>query len=154
VFPRIEVKSLLLKTSEDELILKLKDENDNNVVCKNYNDYYVLIRDNSYFISPKENVLLRYGEIENEHFNLPTFELAYSLSNASLSLYLDALEVSKTNAFPKVSYTLEVSALNETFIEEAYKVLNRIVSINDSDLKLDNVYGYISEIELNLDSPW
>ena len=151
VFPRIEVKSLLLKTSEDELILKLKDDK---VVCKNYNDYYVLIRDNSYFISPKENILLRYGKIEKGYFELPTFELAYSLSNASLSLYLDALEVSKTNAFPKVSYTLKVSALNESFIGEAYKVLNRIVSINDSNLKLDNVYGYISEIELDLDSPW
>ena len=44
--------------------------------------------------------------------------------------------------------------MNENFIKYAYQNLNRIVSINDSELKFDDVQGYISELELNLENPW
>ena len=44
--------------------------------------------------------------------------------------------------------------MNKSFIETAYKNLNRIVSINDTDLKFEDVQGYISELDLNLDNPW
>lgn len=143
VYPRLKVNSLLLKTSEDELIIHCKDK-----LLKNYSDYSILIREASYFITLKNKVI-----IEGENIN-KTFNVAYALSNASLSLYLDALEVSKTNAFPQVSYKIEVSALNEKFICYAYKYLNRIVSINDSELKFEDVQGYISELDLDLDNPW
>jgi len=36
----------------------------------------------------------------------------------------------------------------------AYNMLGTLVHINDVDLKFENVMGYISEIELNLDKPW
>ena len=83
-----------------------------------------------------------------------TFNVSYSMSNAALALYLDALEVSKTNSMPQVSYSVGVSALNKKLIKTLYRDLNRIVTINDSELKFENVEGYISEIDLNLDQPW
>ena len=143
VYPRLKVNSLLLKTSEDELIIHYKDE-----LLNNYYDYSILIREENYFITLKNKIMLQDANLNK------TFDIAYALSNAALSLYLDALEVSKTNAFPQVSYTIEVSALNKDFIQYAYKNLNRIVSINDIELKFEDVQGYISELDLDLDNPW
>lgn len=144
VYPRIKIDSLLLKTSEDELIIKYKDE-----ALKNYYDYSVLIRQESYFITLKNNLILKDGLIKGK-----IFDISYSISNAALSLYLDSLEVSKTNSAPQVSYKVEVSGLNKNFIRTAYNNLNRIVNINDFDLKFENVQGYISELDLSLDNPW
>lgn len=143
VFPRLKADSLLLKTSEDELIIKYQDE-----VLRNYYDYYILMRKDNYYITLKDKIMLLNADIQK------TFNVAYTISNTSLALYLDALEVSKTNSIPQVSYSVAVSALNKKLIKTLYKNLNRIVSINDNDLKFENVEGYISEIELNLDSPW
>lgn len=141
VYPRIKVNTLLLKTFET--VIKYNQE-----VLENYYDYSILIRDENYYITPKTSIMLKDGNIDK------SFDIAYTISNAATSLYLDALEVSKTNAFPQVSYTLEVSAMNKTFIKTAYKNLNRIVSINDTDLKFEDAQGYISELDLNLDNPW
>ena len=82
------------------------------------------------------------------------FDLTYELSSASLNIYLDALEVAKTNSMPQVSYTIDVSAWKETFIKTLYKKLNCVVIINDAELKFEEVQGYISEVELNLNNPW
>ena len=144
VFPRLKIASLGLKTSEDELIIKYGNE-----TLRNYYDYSVLVRGENHYITLKNELMLRGGIINGKKFNV-----AYAISNASLSLYLDALEVSKTNAFPQVSYELEISALNRDFIDVIYQHLNRVVSITDTDLKLDDVHGYISEIELDLENPW
>ena len=143
VYPRLKVDTLFLKTSEDELIIHYE-----NKLLKNYYDYSILIRDENYLITLKNKIMLLNANLYK------TFNIAYAISNASLSLYLDALEVSKTNAFPQVSYTLEISALNKKFIQYAYKNLNQIVTINDAELKFENVQGYISELELNLENPW
>lgn len=143
VYPRIKSNTLLLKTSEDELIIKYNEE-----VLKNYYDYSILIRDTNYLITLKDIIMLKEGIIEK------TFNITYAISNASLALFLDAVEVAKTNAAPQVSYTLEISAMNRNFIHNAYKNLNRIVGINDSELKFEDVQGYISELDLNLDNPW
>ena len=143
VYPRLKVNTLLLKTSEDELIIKYNEE-----TLRNYYDYSVLIRDDNYFITIKNKVILKDAVIDK------VFDIAYSISNAALSLYLDALEVSKTNAMPQVSYTAEISALNEKFIKFAYRNLNRIIGINDAELKFEDVQGYISELELDLDKYW
>ena len=143
VYPRLKVDSLLLKVSDEELVIKVGKE-----TLKNYYDYFVLIREGNYFITFKEEVMLRGGIIQE------TFDVSYALSNAALSLYLDALEVSKTNAFPQVSYSLDVSAMNTNFIKYIYQKLNYIVNITDNELKFENVQGYISELELDLDNPW
>ena len=47
-----------------------------------------------------------------------------------------------------------MSAYGEWFIREAYNMLARIANINDASLKFENVQGYISELELNLNQPW
>lgn len=152
VFPRIRVKSLFLKIADDELTVKATSKMEGEIVpedyvtLENYYDYYILFRDENYFLSIKEDAMLKN--------NIKQFEISYALSNASLALYLDALEVSKTNAAPQVSYTVDVSGMNESFIRTAYNSLNRIVSINDSDMKFENVMGYISEVDLSLDKPW
>ena len=70
------------------------------------------------------------------------------------SIYLDAVKVAKENAFPKVSYNVELSILNSEFVKTAYNKLNQIVQINDNDLQLEDVNGYISSITLKLDKPW
>lgn len=145
VYPRLQIKSLLLKTSDEELYVKIK----NGRTLEKFYDYSILQgEDEAYYITLKNNVMLEEANVSK------TFEVNYTLSNAALSLYLDALEVSKTNAFPQVSYTVDVSGLNTNFIMYAYQKLNKIVNINDSDLKFQNVQGYISELDLNLDRPW
>jgi len=58
------------------------------------------------------------------------------------------------NSRPKVSYDVELSVLNPDFVHTAYKRLNQIVHINDNDLQLENVSGYISTVTLKLDKPW
>lgn len=142
-YPRLKVNSLLLKTSEEDLIIKY-----NNSTLLKYKDYSILMRNENYFITLKDKIML-YDGILNK-----SFDISYTISNAALSLYLDALEVAKTNASPQVSYTIEVSALNEKFIKYAYQKLNMIVNINDAELKFENVQGYISELELDLENPW
>ena len=143
LFPRIEVNSLLLKTSENDLVIKFAEE-----VLRNYYDYSVLIRDNKYYITLTSEVVIKNG------FFPKTFDIIYTISNATTALFLDSLEVAKTNAIPRVSYSLEVSSMNKKFIHVAYQNLNRIVNINDTELKFENVQGYISQLELNLESPW
>lgn len=143
VFPRIEIKSLLLKDTEDDFRIKY-----NNKAIQKFYDYSLLIRNEAYYATLTSEVVLRDANIYK------TFNISYSLSNAALALYLDALEVSKTNASPQVSYKIDVSALNSSFIKTAYSQLNRVVNINDTELKFDEVQGYISELQLDLDNPW
>lgn len=149
-YPRIEINKANLKTSEDELKISF-----NNVPLTKYYDYSVLIRDRTFYITPDVTFILYYiaksasGTSLSEHFTIN-----YTLSNASLALYLDSLSVLKNNAFPKTSYTISVSALNKELMKYLYNKLNKIVNINDTELKFKNVKGYISEIEMNLDEPW
>ena len=144
IYPRFKIDSLLLKTSDDELIISEK-VGDEITKLKNFYDYSILIRDGAYYITLDNKILLK---------DISSFEISYTLSNASLHLYLDALEVSKINAFPKTSYEVEISAVNKDFIEKAYNYLNRVISINDRELKFNDVQGYISEISLKLNTPW
>lgn len=143
VFPRIEIKTLLLKGSDENFFIKCDNEN-----LEKFYDYSLLVRDEAYYATLTGEIMLKNANLYK------TFEVSYSLSNAALALYLDALEVSKTNAFPQVSYEIDVSALSKDFIKTLYSQLNRVVNINDIELKFDNVRGYISELELNLDEPW
>jgi hypothetical protein len=67
-----------------------------------YNDYSVLVRGDNVYITVKNEHFLSYGTGPQSK----NFKISYALSNASLYLYLDALEVAKTNSVPRVSYTL------------------------------------------------
>ena len=150
VFPRIKFSSLMLKTSADTLFIHYQNE-----LLSNYNDYYILNRtieqrdyQPEYLITLKPEVMLRHAIITG------TVNIAYTLSNASTAIYLDALEIAKENAFPKVSYTITPNVLNEDIVSTLYKRLNWLVMINDVQLKFNNVFGYISKLTLDLDAPW
>lgn len=143
VVPRLEVRSLALKTNAEDFSIKCGNE-----LLEKFYDYYILIKNDKYYITLKNNFIVSNGTMDK------LLDVSFRISNAALSIYLDALEVSKNNAFPQVSYTIDVSARNEVFIKNAYKMLGRVVSINDSDLKFENVHGYISELELELDNFW
>lgn len=143
VYPRIEINSSLVRTSDDAIKLGIADNK-----LEKFYDYYLLYRDNKYYITIKSIPMIKYSGMTED------FLLSYEISTAPLNIYLDALEVAKTNSMPQVSYTVDVSAWKESFIKTLYNKLNCVVMINDADLKFEDVQGYISEVELNLNSPW
>ena len=159
VYPRIFINNLSLNDNTIELSSLI-----NSVVKKwnKYEDYSVLIRDDDYVITFDAETLLYswiHGKVSVEGANIndvfsTKFNARLQISNAELSIYLDAMEVSKTNAYPQASYEIEIAELNEDFIHTAYNRLNQIVHINDWELKFKNVLGYISELTLDLDEPW
>ena len=152
VYPRIQISSGNLKISENELsVLR------NNSLISNYTDYYILSRDskdinNQYqlreYITIRPEAIVRSGQLEG------TYKCNYTISNTSLLIYLDAIQVLKENAYPKVSYTVKPALTNKSFSYIAYKTLNKITHINDYELKFKYVQGYISELNLDLDQPW
>jgi len=78
-----------------------------------------------YAVTVRSEVFLKYG---------PPFMrivMYYVISSANDAIYKDALEVSKENAFPKVSYTLSPHLLIHNRIATLYQQLNSLVLIND-----------------------
>lgn len=140
IYPRIKINSLLLKNAESELALKFDDE-----LINQYADYYVLTREDSYYITIKPEVFFRTADYEKE------IAIQYSISNADTSIYLDAKKIHKENAYPKVSYEVKLAAVNPDFLYKDYDSIGYICNINDEDLLLRNVQGYISEVSLKLD---
>ena len=114
-------------------------------------DYYILFRTNQngkigHYLTIKPEVA-----IFNLHKN---YKFCYALSTAADAIYLDALKVMKENSSPKVSYSITPLLKNIDFIKEVYNKIGQLVHINDIELKFENVQGYISEVNLNLDKPW
>ena len=148
VYPRIRINSLAFKNTPDE-----KSFYYNGVKLEEYEDYSVMsnktleTEKDAFYITFKPCSLLRQK-------NDGVFNFFYTLSNASTAIYLDALQVSQENAYPKVSYELETNIFSQDFMRVAYNKLGTLIHINDSSLKLENARGYISQIELNLDQPW
>lgn len=145
VYPRIAINSTELKTSEDQLSVKYSGEN-----LTNFEDYYILIdsENKKNYITLKPKTLIKYVNFPN------TAQIKFTLSNAALEIYLDAIEVEKESAFPRVSYDLKVDMVREEFVTYLYNLLNRVANINDWELHFENVQGYISKVSLNLDQPW
>ena len=158
VYPRIRIMSTSLKEGDNELKLFL-----NNSLLHNYVDFYILTRNgeeiagdylSSNYITLKPETLFKQGKELSEYSENASIVLNYTISNTSLIMYLDAIQVLKENAYPKVTYTVDPSMTNKNFVHMAYNTLNKIVHINDYELKFDHVQGYISELELDLDHPW
>ena len=145
VYPRIVINSLALKNSSDQLSLIYE-----NTILKNYEDFYVLTRatDTNYYITLKPMVLVRENELAGN------VQINFTLSNADTAIYLDAKEVLKNSAYPQVSYELKIGLVQKNYIKTLDQILNRIVHINDNDLKFENVQGYVSKVVLKLDQPW
>ena len=153
VYPRINCSSLLLKTDSTNLVIKY-----DNQVLESIEDYYIntkyITRFLStgyleYFITLKPETLIKCGYLLNKEVSI-----YYVLSNANTEIYLDALKISKENAKPKVSYSVSIGALSTDLMHDLYRHLAHIVQISDSDLKFENVFGYISNLDLDLDKPW
>ena len=142
-YPRIKINSLALKTSSDNIGLTYNGEK-----LSEFSDYSILNREDAYYITLKPSALIRHG-IVNKSLNF-----FYTLSTAATAIYLDALQVSRENAYPKVSYEIDPNVYGKDFMRTAYNTLANLAHINDSELKFDGVMGYISEVELNLDKPW
>jgi len=114
-------------------------------------DYHLLFRTNQngkigHYLTIKPEVA-----IFNLHKN---YKFCYALSTAADAIYLDALKIMKENSSPKVSYSITPLIKNIDFIREVYNKIGQLVHINDIELKFENVQGYISEVNLNLDKPW
>lgn len=85
---------------------------------------------------------------------LRPIRVTYAISNGGTRTYLDALKVIKENSQPKVTYTVTPNIANSKLIGTLYNRLGQIVGINDTELKFDNVFGYISSVQMDLDKPW
>lgn len=145
-YPRIQINSLKVKISEDQFnISYMKDNEQVNLTM--FEDYSILTDESSYYFTLKPYIVCA------DKLNC-TYKVDYWLSNADTLIYLDALNIAQENAWPKVSYTVNWSAYNNQYTKKFHKLLDRIVHINDSELKFENVYGYISELTLDLDHPW
>lgn len=152
VYPRIKFSSLMLKTAESDLFVHY-----NNVLLEDYKDYYIRNRsaleavnyNPEYYITLKpQTIAMNYGNGARDVM------VHYTLSNANTAIYLDALEVSKENAYPKVAYTIEPNLLDRSRMSTLYNKLSWLVMINDPQLQFRNVFGYISKLTLDLDAPW
>ena len=146
-FPRIAIDSIELNTKSVLLAINKKARTE-------YEDYSILIEEDlattteKYFVNIKPAVLAAEG---SPYFVL---DIDYAISNAAEAIYYDALKVSKENAFPKVSYEVALNMLYPDLIKRIYTLLRRVVYINDVDLLLEDVAGYISKITIDLDHPW
>ena len=170
-WPRFFIKSLKLKKNqngnEPDLMVKCggNSGNDGLTNLKNYEDYYILsgssILDEEYpyefealTIKPQSLILNSLTMVNSVGKLWPYLTLNYTISNADTAIYLDAIQVMKENSQPKVSYTIDLNAVQPELIEHSYNLLGVIAHINDSELKFQNIQGYISEVEIDLDHPW
>ena len=148
-YPRLYFNSLKLKSEELKIYQQARQ-------LKEFEEYYTLQDDRSVGINVKG--IGYYTTIKPEFIyalqDTAPFSVVYSLSNIDVAIYLDALNVMNENSRPKVSYDVELSVLNPEFVHTAYRRLNQIVHINDNDLQLENVSGYISSVTMKLDKPW
>ena len=148
-FPRIRINSLELKNNSDDILISI-----NGQTLTYIEDYSVFMRNDEqdhqykYLISIKPKVLINCALGSQ-----PIIKINYATSNAGEALYLDALKVMKENAYPKVSYNVKLNVLNKNMIRTAYNKLRSIIHINDYELQLDKVSGYISKLTLDLDNP-
>lgn len=144
VYPRFKINSIkMLNNIQD---LKVYQGNKS---LKCYEDYYVNFRDGQYYITIKPERL-----IETGGGVFGNFKINFHLSNAAEAIYLDAINVLRENAFPKVSYNITPALIDRNFIKTSYNSIGQLIHINDPELKFENVMGYISEAELDLDHPW
>lgn len=169
VYPRVFIKSLNIKVDSNSLVLKYQDYNkeneSNNQALQNniytiltpYEDYSILTRSlqEEYVLTIDNNIIIKQGVRRTGPGNIEKRKIItnYIISNANTAIYLDALQVSKENAEPKVSYQVKSNIFNSIYCSMIYNKLGSIIRINDTDLKFKNARGYISGITLDLDLP-
>ena len=167
VYPRIRIESSSLKTDTNSLIISDNGLYNNPVVLTQYADYYINNRveesqyliislDNdtihplvtTYYITIKPEIIAKTSQLNNH-----ILKIMFQLSNYGVAIYRDAKEILKDNSKPKVSYASTIDIFNKDVIKRPSYFLSKIVKINDYELLLDNAWGYISEVTLDLDHP-
>ena len=141
-FPRLIFNTLKIKTGDT---LKLTY---NDTILENYSEYQVFTHQDEYYVTLKPSIFIKYYSS-----NANTLLVNYTISNADDAIYMDAISVEKENAYPKVSYTVELNIFDSDKIKTVYNKLGQIIHINDYELKFKNVQGYISRVEMDLDQP-
>lgn len=68
-------------------------------------------------------------------------------------IYLDAQKILQENSQPKVTYEVTPAIIKPDFYYNLYERMHQLAHINDPELHFENVMGYISEIEMDLDKP-
>lgn len=145
VYPRFFINSNTVKSPETMISIKQEDS-----LLEIYKDFYILYRySRKPYITIKPEVFLRNGLKSSYNYSI-----TYTISTAALAIYLDAVHILQENSCPKVSYEINISSLDENFIKNTYQRLGQIAHINDYEFKFENVLGYISELNLNLNKPW
>ena len=150
VYPRLKFSTLRLKVNDQDLKISY-----NNTLLQKYYDFSVLNRTTTrqnkaypeYFITLKPETMVRLGTVTG------AVHVEYNLSNAATNILLDAKQIMNDSSKPKASYTVTINMVNHEFIRTLYKQLAQLAMINDVELKFENVFGYISEIALDLDQP-
>ena len=143
VYPRFFINSDKYITTLPETKIYYDGE-----ALKEFTDYKApQYRDGKFYLTLNIDLSNYKNSLENYKFN-------YFRSSAGEAMYLDAVEVLRENSVPKVSYTVEPAALDKNFMLTAYNRLGQLAHINDQELKFENVRGYFSEMNLNLDKPW
>lgn len=145
-YPRVKIDSLSAKIADDTLSLQINNER-----LAMYSDYSIFVRNDAYWFTPKVGKIIQEWQRTS---GIVTCTIAYQISNADTAIFLDAREVSQTNAWPQVSYDVAITLLKDGLWEKLYTLIGYIINVNDDELKFENVQGYISEIELKLDTPW
>lgn len=146
VYPRIQIASPFMKTGNDQISVQ-RTTSGKEKILDAYSDYSVLYRDKNYYITLAPQAIVGAGVFANK------YNTNVTISNTALAIYLDALQVLKENSIPKASYTIEPAMTDKTFTHNAYARIAQLAHINDYELKFENVMGYISELDLDLDMP-
>ena len=126
VQPRIKFSSLNLRANSTDFVIKY-----NNVLLEIAKDYIIQTRNTlrrimkndvmvdqyypEYFLTIHSDTIYKCGRFDGN------FNIHYILSNADNQIYLDALEVSKENAYPKVEYTVAPNILNRDLSKTLYQ---------------------------------
>ena len=127
VYPRFFINSLkFLTTTPEHLVFR------DNIPLNANEDYYTLFKRQKWWVTLKPEAIMAY-------LDQTTYSLHYALSAAADAMYLDALEVMKENASPKVSYSISPAAVDANFMTRAYNSLGQLAHINDNELKFENV---------------
>ena len=151
VYPRIQFveKNVNYDSNLNKLTVYFSNEYNeaaaDNIILQKYYDYSILVRDGTPYLTlkfSKNNSLYNFLYGKNH--------LIYKISRANEWLYLDALQVAKENAFPKVSYELSVGNIPEKINDVE---IGQLVYISDFTLGIHAANGYISDITYKLHSP-
>lgn len=157
---RLRVNDYTLLTDEQNLKIsyqvKTTSGTTKTISFSEYEDYSVgqivhtntMSDDNGYDITFKPVSIIKRWNTMNSIY------VIYACSQLSTAVYLDAVQVLKENAYPKVTYSVDPNLMYKDFFYTDYQALNKIAFINDNELEFNQVQGYISSISLNLDKPW